>query len=478
VKVFLSHASEQADVARGIEIALRGEGHSVFLDRSVLPPGETYNDQIRDAIARSELFVFLVSPEALGSGRYTLTEVQLAEERWPRPAGHLLPVMVKPTDLRAVPAYLKGVTILEPRGDVPAAVAAAVARLSRPWWWRLVRQSAAVLGLGALLAASAGAWWGYQRWLTSTEVTSLLATGGAQHRSGDYAGAWDTHARAAVLAPRRRDVALAQEQVAMDWLDNIRVTVGRGTFTDIVDKVQFVLARCAGSGEARRAADCLAHQGWGDFLRSREGAGGLDPTQYYRRALQADPGNVYAHTMWGFDLLRSGGAPGEARAHFAQALTAGRARAYVRHLQIAAWLWRRQPAFELEAIRVANDMRANGEAMSPGDADGSDAWRLWDIYRDRLVSGRPTESFLSALPGPAQIATFRWLFPENRVPADKRNLYLFMLAVLQEHGGEPSAALATYRTLYDSMAHEGTLGQGGPLPARTAEAIGRLSKGR
>jgi len=309
VKVFLSHASEQADVARGIEIALRGEGHSVFLDRSALQPGETYNDQIRDAIAQSDLFVFLISPEALGSGRYTLTEVQLAEERWPRPAGHLLPVVVRPTDLRVVPAYLRGVTVLEPRGNIPAAVAAAVARLSRPWWWRLIRQSAAFLVLGALLTVSAGAWWGYQRWLTSTEVSRLLATGGAQYRSGNYAGAWDTYARAAVLTPRRRDVVLAQEQVAMDWLDNIRVTVGRGAFTDIVEKVQFVLARCTESGEARRAADCLAHQGWGDFLRLREGAGGLVPTRYYRRALQVDPSNVYAHTMWGFDLVRSGGLP-------------------------------------------------------------------------------------------------------------------------------------------------------------------------
>jgi hypothetical protein len=53
-----------------------------------------------------------------------------------------------------------------------------------------------------------------------------------------------------------------------------------------------------------------------------------------------------------------------------------------------------------------------------------------------------------------------------------------MLAALQEHGGEPSAALTTYRTLYDSMAREGRLRQGGLLPARTAEAIGRLSKVR
>ena len=79
VNVFLSYASEQKDVARSIEIALRGEGHSVFLDRSALEAGETYNDQIREAIAASDLFVFLITPEALAAGRYTLTELELAD---------------------------------------------------------------------------------------------------------------------------------------------------------------------------------------------------------------------------------------------------------------------------------------------------------------------------------------------------------------------------------------------------------------
>jgi hypothetical protein len=167
MKVFLSHASEQGEVARSIEIALRGEGHSVFLDRSSLPPGETYNDQIREAIAESDLFVFLISPEAVAKGRYTLTELEFAEERWRHPSGHVLPVMVSATELAVIPAYLRAVTILEPKGNVAAAVAAAAARLSRPWWWRLVRQWAAVPVLAGLLAAGGAAWWGYQHWVTA-----------------------------------------------------------------------------------------------------------------------------------------------------------------------------------------------------------------------------------------------------------------------------------------------------------------------
>jgi len=152
-----------------------------------------------------------------------------------------------------------------------------------------------------------------RRSLTGKAIRALMqdpeaaGTGRLQHQSGDYAAAWSTVESARAMAPARRDVLTMQEQLAMDWLDRIRVTTGQGTFTAIVLKVQPVLARCAVSKDARGAADCLAHEGWGDFLRSREGTGALDPVQYYRRAIDADPDNVYAHAMRGFDLLRSRG---------------------------------------------------------------------------------------------------------------------------------------------------------------------------
>jgi len=476
VNVFLSYASEQKDIAHGIEIALRGEGHSVFFDRSALESGEAYNDRIRDAIAASDLFLFLISPESLASGRYTLTELELAERQWPRPSGHLLPVMVQPMALGTIPPYVRSVTILSPRGDVSAEVAAAVARLARPGWMRLVRQWAVPLVAVSIIALAAASWFGYQHWLTAREVSTLLATGRLQHKSGDYSAAWDTYGRARSLAPSRRDVAAGQEQLAMDWLDNIRVTAGQDTFTAIVQKVQPVLARCAVSPERQRAADCLAHEGWADFLRTREGAGGLDPIQYYRRAIDADPGNVYAHAMWAFEILRSRGPSTQAKEHFAKALASGRDRPYVRHLQISGWLWRRDDDSDEEVIRVANEIRLNREPMPAGDVSRSDTSRLWNVYYLRLISRRPDASFLAAVPAADHLATFRWLFPETEVAPDKRHLYLFMLATLEEHAGQRAQALATFQALRRTF--DGKAGTEGPLSDRTTEAIGRLSKPR
>jgi tetratricopeptide (TPR) repeat protein len=473
VNIFISHASEQTDIAEGIEVALSGEGHAVFLDRSDLPSGETYNDQIRKAVAQCDLFIFLISPEAVAKGRYTITELEFAKQKWSRLSNHVLPVVVKATELGDVPAYLKGVTLLEPQGNIPAAVAAAVAALSKPWW-RLTRTWAAAL-LVILVGAGLASWWGLQRLASAREVSRLLEEGRLQHQSERYPAAWELYAHAASLAPGNDTVARARERLAMDWLDNIVVTEGKSTFTAIVEQLDPVLVQCAESKEARRAADCLAHIGWGDFLRIRDGIGGLNPVQHYRHALEREPDNVYAHAMWAFDVLRSDGSLDLARSHFDKALASGRERAYVRGLEIAGLLWHDEADGENEVVRVANDMRLKGETLPGDETDRSERWRLWNVYYDRLLYGHGLESFLSALPGGDHLATFRWL-PEGDIPRDKRNPYLFMRGHLEERAGRRAEALATFRDLRDVLSREGTLASGGPLPERTVAAVKRLSK--
>jgi formylglycine-generating enzyme required for sulfatase activity len=119
--VFVSHAREDRDAAEAIALAVRAAGHEVFFDRDpvALPPGAEYGDRIRRAIERADIFVFCLSPAAIDAGSYTLTEVEIASRRWAHPDGRVLPVMLRPTPLDAVP----------PAGNVPASVAEAVAQL-------------------------------------------------------------------------------------------------------------------------------------------------------------------------------------------------------------------------------------------------------------------------------------------------------------------------------------------------------------
>lgn len=137
MNIFISYASEQRAVAEEIALALRGEGHQAFFDRSELHEGDAYNSRLRDAIDHCDLLVFLISPESVSTGRYTLTELKFAEEKWRSPAGRVLPIMVRPTDAAAIPAYLRAVVILRPAGNTSAEVVAAVGRLARPRWLRV-----------------------------------------------------------------------------------------------------------------------------------------------------------------------------------------------------------------------------------------------------------------------------------------------------------------------------------------------------
>ena len=129
MKIFLSYPSEERQLAERLQYALLAQGHDVFFDRADLAPGHEYDSTIARELAASDLFVFFITPASVASGRYTLTELGLAERTWPSPSGRVLPVMVRPTEIDAVPAYLRAVNFLVPRGDAVAETAQEVQRM-------------------------------------------------------------------------------------------------------------------------------------------------------------------------------------------------------------------------------------------------------------------------------------------------------------------------------------------------------------
>lgn len=131
LKVFLSYASEDAEVAADVAAALQADGHDVFFDRERLRGGAAYDAEIRAAIAQSDLFVFLISAAVLKERSYALTELKFARETWSSPVGRVLPVAIGRVDRRQLPAYLRRLTPLYPEGDAAAEVAAEVIALAR-----------------------------------------------------------------------------------------------------------------------------------------------------------------------------------------------------------------------------------------------------------------------------------------------------------------------------------------------------------
>lgn len=131
MKIFVSYPSERRPQAESIAFALRDAGHTVFLDKDDLPPGETYDDQIRRAIRKSELVVFLMAPEAFEANRYTLSELAMTRAKWPSPKNHVLPVVIADTPMSEIPPYLSAITFLKPAGNLVADVAHEIERLRR-----------------------------------------------------------------------------------------------------------------------------------------------------------------------------------------------------------------------------------------------------------------------------------------------------------------------------------------------------------
>jgi len=128
---------------------------AVFFDRDNLPAGEGYHRRIREEVAKTDLFIFLISPESVEESAYARTELGFARQRWPSPVRHVLPVIVAPTELGTIPPYVRSVTFVPQQGDLVAEVLARVAALEkRPnWGARAVAAGAfAALLVGGTLA--------------------------------------------------------------------------------------------------------------------------------------------------------------------------------------------------------------------------------------------------------------------------------------------------------------------------------------
>src|SRR5215510_8090478 len=158
MRIFISVAGPDRPKVEEVALALKDEGHKVFLDEHELPPGESYHRRIREAIARADLAVFFISPASLQADRYTLSELKIIQEKWSHPRGRVLPTLLTPMDLNKVPAYLRAVSICKPKGNVAAEVAFEVSRMGAELRRREERAAGDIplLARGAIAAAGFG----------------------------------------------------------------------------------------------------------------------------------------------------------------------------------------------------------------------------------------------------------------------------------------------------------------------------------
>ena len=267
----------------------------------------------------------------------------------------------------------------------------------------------------------------------------------SQLDSRDYAGAWATVSDAVQAQPSAAPLLELQATVAEHWVRNAGHGEGQ-TFADIVEPLLPVLYRAAARNQGQAAADALAHIGWAHFLESREGEQGRDIEGKYREALQQDPSNPFAHSMWGHWILVNHGPMAEAQAHFASAVQSGRERAFVRDFELAALQWSNDERAALPVIVVLDEMRRGGESL-PAEERARLLRRVYSIYNREVLAN------LERVLLPADhLATFDWLARGAALDGTRA----FFRARLLEAKGDYRAALSSYQALPSGA---GTLGE-------------------
>ena len=124
------------------------------------------------------------------------------------------------------------------------------------------------------------------------------------------------------------------------------------------------------------------------------------------------------------------------------------------------------------AVRVANEMRGNGEPVPTNDAERRVWSKYWNLYYHHLLGGTQQAAFLAILPPAEHLATFRWLFPESQMPPDKLHLWVLFLATFQERNGERLAAHSNYAWLRSALRSQQASGR---VLDQTEEGLRRLS---
>jgi tetratricopeptide (TPR) repeat protein len=312
-----------------------------------------------------------------------------------------------------------------------------------------------IVGLCATIAG--GVTWLVTHQRQQRERTAQLALAQTQAAQGDYQASIQTCAAILKSNPLDRAALDGQLNAAMLWAENFSISVPDGQSPaplagQALDQMMPILESGLTRSQGTRAADVQAHLGWAHWLNQNFAEREFGPAaeQNFRAALAIDPANPYANAMLGNWMLQNSGDFSAAVQYLRAASATGRARPFVRQLQIAALTdsYDRKGA-RAELMKVANAMRIGGE---PLDAD--DKRRVFNACCDLITNHAELVESLSAVPPHDAWPTYLWL--ENPSTDDLPDpirplIHDFIQANLLEISGQKSQALRQYLILQEKV---------------------------
>ncbi|MGO9338002.1 MAG: hypothetical protein ACLPY1_10895 [Terracidiphilus sp.] len=330
----------------------------------------------------------------------------------------------------------------------------------------------ALIGLFASLGG--GIAWLINHHKQKTEFQEKMALAETQARQGEYRTSLQSDEDILRADPPYRPALDQELNTAMLWVEDFHVPAREDqNAADLaalaLDQILPILDAGLTRSKGSPAADVQAHIGWAHWLNQHiaEREFGTAAEKNLRAALASDPSNVYANAMLGNWILQNGGNFAEAIQHLDAAIATGKARPFVRKLQLGGLIYLDQKGARAALVKAVNDMRKSGEPL-----DESPRRRILGFCFDPVVvnHGELAES-LSAAPPDDIWKTYLWL---DNMPQDTQGqieVNDFISANLLELAGKRKESLEKYRLLQQQM-----MNQGGSFKNSVDAAIARLSQ--
>jgi len=119
MKIFISHASKDAPIARQLAEQLKAAGHSVWIPENEILPGDNWAKKLGQALEDSDIIIVLVTRQAFDSESVT-REIQYALTA-DHIKGRVIPIFLGPDSKKPtqVPWILQKLDPLRIRGKKP-----------------------------------------------------------------------------------------------------------------------------------------------------------------------------------------------------------------------------------------------------------------------------------------------------------------------------------------------------------------------
>jgi tetratricopeptide (TPR) repeat protein len=312
----------------------------------------------------------------------------------------------------------------------------------------------------------------------NAQLDAQMAVAQSQARQEDYQASVQSYAEILKMEPLYRPALDQQLQSTMLWVENYHVYLKEGedpgaAVASQLDQIIAILDTALARTKGTAVADVQAHLGWAHWLNQHVAEREFPPNEMaernYRAALATDPSNVYANAMLGSWMSLNGGSLAEAVRLFNSAVATGKARAFVRNLQLAGLRDRDEPGSRMALVRALNEMRNNREPLGTEDKH-----RIIGFCCDPLVTDHAqlTES-LSAVPPDDAWQTYLWLDDRQNTVEDVKHrdiVHNFIAANIAEISGDKVKSLDEYRALQEELKN-----QRSTLTDSVDQAIARLS---